>query len=268
MNEYKAMGSLTFRLLEYINNVTKKDINYEIASIMLKNFEKLKEMNITEISELCYVSPATISRFCRKIGFDNFSEFKKISNANFSLHNDYSNKLLNSAEKDVKSAYEAYTNSLMKNMSYTLENLDCENIDNVVKQIHLTEKVAFFGTQFLYSIGKHLQSRLILTGKYIEANSSYNKQLECAKNLDDKSLAIIISVEGSYFFKYMEIVEILKENGVKIVVITQNMNSKLADVADSILVCGNSNSNNEGRYIALYMIELLSFRYCTLYNKN
>lgn len=28
MNNYKAMGSATFALLEYVNNVTKKDINY------------------------------------------------------------------------------------------------------------------------------------------------------------------------------------------------------------------------------------------------
>lgn len=268
MNDYKAMGSVTFRLLEYVNNVTKKDINYEIALLMLKHFNKIKEMNITEIAELCYVSPATISRFCRLIGFDNFSEFKNISKVNFSLKNDYSNQLLSSAEKDVKSAYEAYTNSLMKNISYTLENLDTENIDKIVKKINSTEKVAFFGTQFLHSVGKHLQSRLMLTGKYIETYSSYNKQLECAKNLDNKSLAIIISVEGSYFFKYMEIVEALKENGVKIVIITQNANSRLADIADDILMCGNSNSNNEGRTIALYMIDLLIFRYSTLYDKG
>ncbi|OOM82585.1 HTH-type transcriptional regulator RpiR [Clostridium puniceum] len=268
MNEYKAMGSVTLRLIDYVNNATKKDINYEIAIIMLKKFNKIKKMNITEISELCYVSPATISRFCRLMGFDNFNEFKKISNVNFSLQNDYSNRLLNSAQKDIKLAFEEYTNSLMKNMSYTLENLEYENLDEVVKQIYSTEKVSFFGTQFLYSVGKHLQSRLMLTDKYIEAYSSYNKQLECARNLDNKSLAIIISIEGSYFFKYMEIVEALKENGVKIVVITQNTNSKLASIADSILVCGNSNSNNEGRDIALYMIELLIFRYSTLYDKN
>lgn len=268
MNEYKAMGSVTFRLIDYVNNATKKDINYEIATIMLKNFNKIKEMNITEISELCYVSPATISRFCRTIGFDNFSEFKNISNVKFSLQNDYSNQLLNSAEEDIKSAYEEYTSSLIKNMSYTLENLDCENLDRIVKQINLTEKVSFFGAQFLHSGGKHLQSRLILTGKYIEAYSSYNKQLECARNLDNKSLAIIISVEGSFFFKYMEIVETLKENGVEIILITQNVNSRLADIADTILVCGNSNSNNEGRDLALYMIELLIFRYSTLYDRN
>lgn len=268
MSGYKSMGSITFKLLEYVNNAIKKDINYEIAVIMLKNFNKVKEMNITEISELCYVSPASISRFCRMLGFDNFSDFKNVANVKFSLQSDYSNQLINSAEKDLKSAYEEYTNSLMKNMSYTLDNLDTENLDRVVNQIHSTEKVAFFGTQFLYSVGKHLQSRLMLTGKYMEAYPYYDKQLECARNLDNNSLAIIISVEGSYFFKYMEIIEALKENGVKIVVITQNTNSKLADIADNILICGNSNSNNEGRDTALYMIELLVFRYSTLYGKN
>lgn len=268
MNDYKTMGSVTYRLLEYVNSSTKKDINYEIALIILKNFNKVKNMNITEISELCYVSPATISRFCRLIGFDNFSEFKKFSNIKFSLQKDYSNKLIDTGKKDIKLAYEEYTNSLIQNMIYSLGNIDYEQIDNIVKKIHFSEKVGFFGVQFIQSCGKHLQSKLILTGKYIEAYSSYNKQLECARNLDSESLAIIVSVEGSYFFKYMEIVETLKENGVKILVITQNINSKLADVADEILVCGNSNSNNEGRNTALYMIELLIFRYSILFAQD
>ena len=65
----------------------------------------------------------------------------------------------------------------------------------------------------------------------------------------------------------MEIIEALKNNNVKIVVITQNVNSKLADIADKILVCGKSNSNNEGRELALYLTEMLIFRYCTLFSK-
>lgn len=265
MNNYKSMGSVTYRLLEYINTTTKKDVNYEIAIIILKNFKKVSEMNITEVAELCYVSPATISRFCRFIGFNNFSEFKKFLNIKFSLQKDYSKQLIFNADNDIKSAYEEYTNSLIKNMIYSLENLDYKKLDKIVETIYKTEKVAFFGAQFIQSIGMHLQSRLMLTGKYIEVYSSYDKQLECAKNLDKNSLAIIVSVEGSYFFKYMEIIEVLKEKGVKILVITQNMNSKLAEIADEILVCGNSNSNNEGRDTVLYIIELLIFRYSILF---
>ncbi|ERK29919.1 MurR/RpiR family transcriptional regulator [Clostridium intestinale] len=266
MNDYKAMGSITNQLLEYVNSATKKDTNYEIALMMLKNFKKIKDMNITEISELCYVSPASISRFCKILGFDNFIEFKNTLNTRFVLKDDYSNQLIKDAKNDIKSAYEIYTTSLIQNITYTLENLNNEDVDSIVKKIHLSEKVALFGAQFLYSIAKHFQSKLMLTGKYIEAYPSYNKQLECAKNLNDKSLAIILSVEGSYFFKYMEIIEALKKNGVRVVVITQNLNSKLADVSEDILICGNSNSNNEGRAVALYVIELLIFRYSMLYS--
>lgn len=267
MNEYKAMGSITLRLLEYINDAPKKDINYEIALTLLNNFDEVKKMNITEISELCYVSPATISRFCRMIGFSNFSEFKTVSNIKFSLENDYSRELLTTGREDIKAAFKNYTNSLMENMNYVLDNINYDDIDYIAKKIYETEKVAFFASQFAYSVGKHLQGRLILTGKYIETYPYYEKQLEWAHNLDSESLAIITSIEGSYFFKYMEIIEALKNNNVKIVVITQNVNSKLADIADKILVCGKSNSNNEGRELALYLTEMLIFRYCTLFSK-
>ena len=144
MNEYKAMGSITLRLLEYINDAPKKDINYEIALTLLNNFDKVKKMNITEISELCYVSPATISRFCRMIGFSNFSEFKTVSNIKFSLENDYSRELLTTGREDIKAAFKNYTNSLMENMNYVLDNINYDDIDYIAKKIYETEKVAFF----------------------------------------------------------------------------------------------------------------------------
>ena len=154
----------------------------------------------------------------------------------------------------------------INNINYTLNNINYSNLDNILEQIHSTEHIAFFGVQFLQSVGKHLQSKFMLLSKYIEAYSSYDNQLDCASSLDNNSLAIIVSIEGSYFFKYMEIVEKLKQNGTKIILITQNVNSKLANVADDILICGNSNSNNEGRTTSLYMIELLIFRYSILYS--
>lgn len=268
MNNYKAMGSVTYKLLDYINSATKEDINYEIATIMLKNFSKVKEMNITDIAELCFVSPATISRFFRQLGFDNFSEFKEIASFNYPLQKDYSNKLIEVGTDNIKEAVEEYTKSLTNNINYALDNLDYEVLDRVIKAINESEKVGYFGAQFLQSVGKHLQSKLILMDKYIEAYSFYEKQLKCARNLNKDSLAIIVSVEGSYFFKYMDIVESIKESGAKIVVITQNKNSKLADMADELLICGNSNSNNEGRTIVFYLIELLAFRYSVIYNKR
>lgn len=266
MNTYKTMGSVTYRLISYINNSNKKDVDYEIAKIILSNFKDISNMNIIEIAELCFVSPATISRFCKHIGFENFQEFKRMASIKFSISEDYSENLKENANRNVKESLIQYTESIKNNIDYIINNIDIDKLDEIVKQIHDSKRVAIFGAQIFNNIGMILQSKLILNNKFIEAYASYNNQLLCSQSLDDKDLAIIISVEGSFLFKYMDIVNNIRENNVKIVLITQNINSKFADIADEVLICGNSNRNNEGRISTMYLIEVLIMRYGLIYS--
>ena len=46
-------------------------------NISLNNIEKIPNISINELADLCYTSPATISRFCKALKCDNFAEFKK-----------------------------------------------------------------------------------------------------------------------------------------------------------------------------------------------
>ena len=62
MPNAKAMGSLSNKLLSYISTTLVHDSNYDIALILLKNYSRLKNLSIGEVAELCYVSPAAISR--------------------------------------------------------------------------------------------------------------------------------------------------------------------------------------------------------------
>ncbi len=54
------------KLNNYVNNHSSEDINYNIASFMINNIESISHYNITEISERCFVSQATVSRFIKK----------------------------------------------------------------------------------------------------------------------------------------------------------------------------------------------------------
>jgi DNA-binding MurR/RpiR family transcriptional regulator len=266
MESYKSMGSITNTLLNYINTASRSDNYYDIAKNILNNINKIEQININDLAELCYVSPATISRFCRDIGFDNFQEFKKVAAINYSIDTDYSRVFLGLSKEKPEEAIENYTSSVFENIKYAFEKISIESLNKLAKDIHDSKSVAFFGIQFLYNMGLHLQSRLIIMGKFMQAERSYEQQLHCAQNLDKNSLAIIVSVEGSYFYRFTEIVDELKRNGVRIVLITQNLNSKFANMVDEVIVCGKSNSENEGRFAVLYIIEVLVARYAALYS--
>lgn len=76
MNNVKMMGSLLDRLLSYVSSAPERDANYDIAVALLRNYSQLKGLALSQIADLCYTSNASISRFCRFLGMDNFKEFQ------------------------------------------------------------------------------------------------------------------------------------------------------------------------------------------------
>ena len=48
---------------------------------MANNFYRIPDMRISELAEECFVSPATISRFCRALGYENFAHLKQECNS-------------------------------------------------------------------------------------------------------------------------------------------------------------------------------------------
>lgn len=257
----KQRGSLVINLINFINSSNKKGVDYEIAKVILNNINIIENIGIIELSELCFVSTATLSRFFKHMDYENFQEFKKAASLRFRIEDDYSDELKYEAINNPNEALKHYTESIERNIKYISENIDVSCLDSVANIIHDSKRVGVFGAHAFNSIALQFQHKLILNGKFVEAYYSSVEQFECAKEMDKDCLAIIISVEGSFLYRYMDIIDELKRNNVKIVLITQNVNSKFASLADKVMICGNSNNNGEGRFAAMYIIELLIMRY-------
>ena len=67
------MKNLFYRLIIFLDTAQENDTNYNIAWFMANNFYRIANMRISELAAECFVSPATISRFCRALGYENFA---------------------------------------------------------------------------------------------------------------------------------------------------------------------------------------------------
>lgn len=261
----KQRGSVAINLINFINASSKKGVDYEIAKIILNNINIISDISIVELSELCFVSTATLSRFFKHMGYESFQDFKKKASIKFKIEDDYSDELKDDIINNPKEALNYYTKSIKDNITYAFQRFDISQLDRIIHLIHDSKFVGVFGSQNFYSSALLLQHKLILNGKFVEAYSSSLEQLECAKKMNDDSVAIIISVEGSYMYRFMDIIDELKKNNVKIILITQNVNSKFASIADEVLISGNTNNNNEGIFAVMYIVEILIMRYGLFY---
>lgn len=52
------------------------DMEMLVYDYLMKNKEKVTYMTVRELADEVHVSTATVMRFCRKAGFDGYSEFK------------------------------------------------------------------------------------------------------------------------------------------------------------------------------------------------
>jgi len=267
MPNRKAMGSLSNKLLSYISTTLVHDSNYDIAVLMVKNYDRIKGMSIGEIADLCYVSQASISRFCRFLGFDNFKEFKQCLDPDFSMANDYSRQFYAMLCSNEQLAISAYRDELIENIYMTISEENIEVVHDVVKCLHDCSHAAYFSHHFLWDIGRFFQSKMMMMGKYVEQFLTYDAQLECAAGLDHDSLAILCTVGGSYMMRYGEIWSKIRASGSKVLVITQNLSSAELNNADYILRCGISNRDDIGKYSAMMTIDYLVMSYLKKYVK-
>ena len=97
-------------LLTYYNRSDKNSIDHAVIEKILENIHSLKNATIYDLAEMCYSSPATISRLMRKLGFENYTEFKaQMGNAlkNFRYFNRNSNGMEMSGDSDSHNVFPA-----------------------------------------------------------------------------------------------------------------------------------------------------------------
>lgn len=75
-----------------------------VYDYIVKNKSKIKYMTVRELADEVHVSTATVMRFCKKAGFEGYSEFK----INFKQYLDQEKKQDRKVNEDVKELQEYF----------------------------------------------------------------------------------------------------------------------------------------------------------------
>lgn len=258
----KAMGSLADLLLDYVGSTRVHDANYEIAQGLLRNYTQLASMSLRQMADACYVSKASFSRFCRYLGFTDFSEFKgAVDGANYRVTDDYSRQFCEDLMADRNSALEMHRSKVVDVLATAMREENLQVMNEVVEELGAAHRIGFFSHHFLWHIGRYFQGKMLLLGRYVELCQSYAHQEELATHLGKGDLAFVCSLNGSFFSNYSDLAGKIYQSGAKVVVLTQNRYAMLLNRADYVLLCGTSNENDVGKYAALLTVDNLILSY-------
>lgn len=210
----------------YYDEMTPVEKN--IAEFFLNNTEKC-DLSSKNIAKLLYVSEASLSRFAKKCGYKGYRELT------FSYEKDLEFETSGiPVNKDItyftKKVYGYYKNILHD----TYERMDESQIRRVADMLDACRRVLIYGVGSSGLAGRELQFRFMRVGLDVDVITDSHMMKMSSVLVDKDCLVIGISLSG----KTQEVLESLcaaKKNRAKVVFVTSNVESGVAEFCDEIL---------------------------------
>ena len=234
------------------------------ADYVLKNRDRSQYLSIGELAEESGVAEATVSRFCRRLGYKGYNAFKlAIANAGAPKPAAASDKPIRDSDDPIELARKLYAVE-SEAMLQTLSLLRPAELDKAVTILRNARKVLCMGqggSMILASEAAHLFS--VCEGKYVPVSDSH-MQIIASATLTEADAVLFFSYSGATM-DMMETLTVVREQGAKTILITRFPRSPGAALADVVLQCGSNESPLEhgsvpARIAQLFLLDILFTR--------
>lgn len=208
-----------------------------IADCILENTEKVAVMTSAELAHESSTSEATITRFCKKLGFENYRAFQ------YALARDLMEKQPGETSNDVclediPQSLQNILSNKVEELNATINGLDPEELKIILKILQGAQlvQIAAVGNTIPVALDAAFKFNQLgirsVTSEISEKNSAF------ALTLTQKDALLIISNSGKSR-RLHQMAQAARNNGVPIILITCDRSSPLAQLADHLLISTN-----------------------------
>ena len=238
----------------------------KLADYILSAQDCISRMSISQLASACSVADATVSRFCRRLGYKGYPDFK-LAIANASIHRLEDNPL--SGEITREDTLEAISQKLLNAsamaMVQTREVLNLDAVAEAAAVLRESTSVLCMGqggSMLIASEAAHLFSTI--SGKFRPVSDSH-MQAMAAVMMEPTDSILFYSYSGSSL-AMLDTLKTAKERGGRVILVTRFPNSPGAALADIVLQCGaNENPLQSGsvpaRIAQMYLTDILFSEY-------
>jgi len=257
-------------VLETLSNeyYTLTTAEKKVADFVIGHRVETQTMSISELAAVSSVAEATITRFCRRLGYKGYNAFK-LALANATPAGVLSGNPLSGEVKDddtfdvvCQKLYTADINA----MTQTLDLIRQEDYTIAADLLEKAGKVLCMGQGGSHLLAKeaaHLFSTA--SGKYFAIEDGHLQAIAAA-TADPEDVIFFFSYSGATR-DMMETFQIAKKRGVKLILVTRFPKAPGASLADVVLQCGANESplqlGSVGARIAqLFLLDVLFSELC------
>ncbi len=209
----------------------------KIAKFVSERYETAAFMTAAKLGETVNVSESTVVRFATELGYKGYPEFQR------DLQDLIRSKLTGVQRIDVfdaKTKGENFVESTLKNDSQllmnTMQSVSKEHFDLSVKAIMSAKKIYILGVRSASFLAGFLNYyfKLIFDNVVLINNSSDSEIYEQIFRINKDDVCIAISMPR-YSKLTIRAVDFMKDRGVKVIAITDNVNAPIARMSDYVL---------------------------------
>ncbi len=237
------------------------------ADYLMAHREECQYMSIAELAEESGVAEATVSRFCRRLGYKGYNAFK-LAIANSAARLRQEAQPIPAADGD---SLEEVSQKLcavdIAAIAQTNELLDFAAIRRAADMLEAAERVCCMGqggSMLIASEAAHLFSTA--SGKFFPVSDAHMQMIRAA-NMGEKDAVLFFSYSGATR-DMVETLQVARDRGAGIILITRFPKSPGGSFADVVLRCGANESPLQLGSVAaklaqLYLIDVLFAEYCS-----
>ena len=239
----------------------------KLATFVVANGQRSQTMSISELAAACGVAEATISRFCRRMGYQGYSAFRlAIAAATAARENSDPLSGEIQPEDTVPDLCAKLASANIDAIRETQGLIRPENIQAAADALLAAHTVLCMGQGGSMLMAEEAAHLFTTAFPGFFAISDSHMQVIAAANLTEKDIILFFSYSGSTK-ELMDVLQIAQRRHIRTVLVTRYSGSPGAGLADIVLQCGSTEGPLQlgsvaARIAQLYLIDVLFSEMC------
>lgn len=251
------MKKLRNGLYSMLNGSDFGSSDYRIAIFLMSNMYKLKSISIDLLAKGSFVSRATVSRFCRRLGFTDYQSMRQTMQVALTgRYRRYDEYIALPKEQMM----DTYFQDHLRTVELLRKGISEKMVERLARLLMQYENVGIFGQMHAYAVALNFQMELSSYDKIAHCFSHFVEQEKYIVQNGADTLVIVVSSGGRYFQYFDEVFDPFAPNRPYLVLITNNNRLQNCRPYDEVFVIP-SEGNSASRPISLQIFTNLVSMY-------
>ena len=236
----------------------------KIADYILSHQWESQGLGIAELSGECGVAVSTVSVFCRKLGLAGFNDFKiELARANTLTSGQVtvSGSTQLQPEDRAQQVMSKACQRSQEILSRSAQMLDAEQVEQAVELLSKAKQVLFLGQGNHSTVAMMAWAQFSVTSSKFKTVNDSHLQTVALSTMCSEDVVVYFSYTGATL-ELMDAVEIIRQVGAKLILVTRFSHSPAAEFADAVLVFGADETplefgSSDALISQIYVLEVL-----------